>query len=77
MCELLEFEETEEKKTIPGERDGEGATEGQVQRAEERLLTVSRSTRRAVPERERADEGYTSTLIVREVTYGIASKKKT
>lgn len=71
----MEFEETEEKKTIPGERDGEGATEGQVQRAEERLLTVSRSTRRAVPERE--DEGYTSTLIVREVTYGIASKKKT
>jgi len=67
----LEFEETEEKKTIPGERDGEGAAEGQFQRTEERLLTVSRSTRRGVPEKERADEGYILILIVREVTYGI------
>ena len=71
MYELLEFEETEEKKTIPGERDGEGAAEGQFQRAEERLLTVSRSTRRGVPEKEGADEGYIWILIVREVTYGI------
>lgn len=39
MYELLEFEEMEEKKMIPGERDGEGAAEGQFQRAEERLLT--------------------------------------
>lgn len=67
----MEFEETEQKKMIPGERDGEGAAEGQFQRAEERLLTISRSTRRGVPEKERANEGYISTLIVREVTYGI------
>lgn len=36
----MEFEETEEKKMVPGERDGEGAAEGQFQRAEERLLLV-------------------------------------
>ena len=67
----MEFEEMEEMTMIPGERDGEGAAEGQFQRAEERLLTFSRSTGRCVPEKERADEGYISTLIVREVTYGI------